>query len=233
MRSSARTAKQDALAQRSLHAKPPRWASYFKHLRAAALDGDVKSQLELGLWYFDGKRSGLRMHLPRSPRLGFKWVERAALGGDADAMDRLGSCFDDGEGVSRNTRLGRLWYRRAVRAGSALAAGNLGASYRATGERRLAERWFWQAAEGGDDDARLSWCRSVLLRRISSSLRTLALSQLQRLARTSEGYTREEAANVPGTRIHTLIACAHRVSDKELVIVAREIRSPPLSEVAL
>ena len=53
------------------------------------------------------------------------WHHRAAEQGDADAQNKLGDMYYDGEGVARDYAEARRWYRKAAEQGFADAQYNL------------------------------------------------------------------------------------------------------------
>jgi TPR repeat protein len=82
-------------------------------------------------------------------------VRDAALTGDADAMNRLGLMYLNGEGgLNKDETSAVQWFMRAAEAGSAIAMNNLGAMY-VSGRGGLVAndeegvRWYRKAAEAG------------------------------------------------------------------------------------
>ena len=51
-----------------------------------------------------------------------EWYAKAAEQGDADAQDNLGSCYENGDGVSQDKRKAVEWYIKAAEQGRSLRA---------------------------------------------------------------------------------------------------------------
>ncbi|MBE3123270.1 MAG: SEL1-like repeat protein [Planctomycetes bacterium] len=84
-------------------------------------------------------------------------LRKAADGGDADAMFKLGFMCEEGRGVEKDERVAVSWYRKAAEGGNGIAMCNLGVMY-AQGrgvpkDEREAVSWFRKAAERGNTDA--------------------------------------------------------------------------------
>ena len=58
-----------------------------------------------------------------------KWYRRAAERGDTSAQYRLGTMYEDGEGVPQDYAEARKWYRLAAEQGAAYAQSSLGEMY--------------------------------------------------------------------------------------------------------
>ena len=91
-------------------------------LRCKAAGGEVKAQLDLALRYRDGKG------ITKDHSEAMKWAHLAADGGNADAMDFVGSAYLRGAIVKRNPGIA-LGYFKAAAAESSQAAFNLGQCY--------------------------------------------------------------------------------------------------------
>ncbi len=97
---------------------------------------------------------------PRKPEFAteFESVLYDAEHGDAWAMNHIGICYMNGEGIEKNDTLGVKWFRMAAEKGSIMGKWNLGGCYY-NGEGGLevdyveAAKWFRKAAEGGLEDA--------------------------------------------------------------------------------
>lgn len=92
---------------------------------------------------------------------GLLWYEKAAAGGNANAMAALGTIHESGKGVTQNYEKARSWYRKAADAyQEAATAGvrdamyNLGFLYESgcgvKQDYQRARHWYQQAAEVGD-----------------------------------------------------------------------------------
>jgi uncharacterized protein len=86
-----------------------------------------------------------------------EFKESAALG-NASAQYRLGSMYDEGQGMPKDSTEAANWYRRAADQGNASAQYSLGLMYaRGDGVPKdyfLAYMWFDLAAAQGNDRAR-------------------------------------------------------------------------------
>ena len=91
-------------------------------LRSKAAGGDLKSQLDLALCYRDGKG------IAKDNAEAMKWAHLAADGGNADAMDFVGSAYLRGAVVERNPIIA-FGYFKAAAPKSSQAAFNLGQCY--------------------------------------------------------------------------------------------------------
>ena len=85
------------------------------------------------------------------------WYRKSAEQGDANAQNRLGVCYYNGEGVEKSAEQAVVWYRKSAEQGNAVAQSNLGWCY-ANGEgvEESAEKavvWYRKSAEQGDANA--------------------------------------------------------------------------------
>ncbi|MDR0537274.1 MAG: sel1 repeat family protein [Tannerellaceae bacterium] len=85
------------------------------------------------------------------------WYEKAEKQGDAYAQNRLGVCYYNGEGVTKDFGQAVHWFEKAEKQGYAYAQYNLGICYYngngVTKDYIQAVSWFRKAAEKGDDIA--------------------------------------------------------------------------------
>ena len=91
-------------------------------LHSKAAGGDLKSQLDLALRYRDGKG------IAKDNDEAMRWAHLAADGGNADAMDFVGSAYLRGAVIERNPVIA-LGYFKAAATESPQAAFNLGQCY--------------------------------------------------------------------------------------------------------
>lgn len=77
-----------------------------------AREGDPEACFQLADRYLRGEED-----LPRDDVSGRHWLERAALGGHAEAMVRLAALLKEGRGGARNPGEGRDWLRKAEQRG--------------------------------------------------------------------------------------------------------------------
>lgn len=73
--------------------------------------------------------------------------------GNAIAQNRLGLCYQEGKGVSKNTEEAARWYRMAADQGLVVAQSNLGFLYYENEYYAEAVPWLRKAAEQGDSSA--------------------------------------------------------------------------------
>ena len=116
--------------------------------RARALQGDVKSQFDLGQMYYHG--SGV----PQDYTEALRWYHKAADQGDAKAQYAIGYLYYYGQGVSQNYAEALLWNRKAADQGNARAEDALaGMYYKGKGvpqDYTESVRWYRKAAVQGD-----------------------------------------------------------------------------------
>ena len=90
----------------------------------------------------------------------FKLFKQGAEMGYADAMNALGSCYSEGEGVAEDFTQAVYWYRKAAEKGYALAMSNLGCCYYegegVAKDLKQAVNWFRKAADLDNDRAMLN-----------------------------------------------------------------------------
>ena len=94
-----------------------------KWLRKAADQGDVWSEYNLGLQYFDGE--GVSQDYAMAAKL----YEKAADQGNAMAQYSLGVMYTQGLGVDQNYATAATWYRKSADRGLANAQYNLATQY--------------------------------------------------------------------------------------------------------
>ncbi|MFI5107128.1 MAG: tetratricopeptide repeat protein, partial [Terriglobales bacterium] len=115
-------------------------------MRQKAADGDVPSQLLLGMLYQDG--CGV---VKRDSTLELNWYHKAADQGNSLAENQIGSYYDNGAGHDQAE--GFKWYRRAAEHGDAVAENNVGGMYAegAGVQQNYAEgvAWLRKAVEHG------------------------------------------------------------------------------------
>jgi TPR repeat protein len=121
----------------------------------AAAAGNARAQLNLGILYMRGQ--GVTADLIQARA----WLEKAAAGGDPQALYALGRALSEtaGQAVPDPLRAADL-YRRAAEKGHALASLRYGlALSEGNGIKRdpvAAQRWLIQAQEGGIPEAALA-----------------------------------------------------------------------------
>ena len=124
-----------------------------KMLSDKAMEGDADSQYWLGSIYFEGDSSNAQDY-----REAAKWYFRAARGGSASAMCRIGRMYQEGLGLGQDDEAAAGWFLEAAEKGSAEAQRRIGLLYRdGLGvERSIPEagKWLGRAAEQGDADAK-------------------------------------------------------------------------------
>jgi localization factor PodJL len=119
-------------------------------LRAAALAGDAAAQYEVGVRFADGR--GVAQNGEEAAR----WLDRAAKGGFAPAMFRLGALYEKGAGVKKDLAA-RDHYRAAAEKGHGNAMHNLAVPHAegvdGAADYRAAAEWFRKAADRGVADS--------------------------------------------------------------------------------
>ena len=92
-----------------------------------------------------------------------EWYEKAADGGNSDAMVSLGLLYANGQGVAQDYAKAREWYEKAAAKDNAVAMNNLGWLYQngwgVAQDYAKASDWFEKAADKGNADAmsNLGW----------------------------------------------------------------------------
>jgi TPR repeat protein len=121
----------------------------------AAAAGHVRAQINLGILYLRGQGMPADLIQARA------WLEKAAAGGDPQALYTLGRALSEsaGQAVADPVRAADL-YRRAAEKGNALAGLRYGlALSEGNGVKRdpvAAQRWLMQAQENGIPEAALA-----------------------------------------------------------------------------
>ena len=125
-------------------------------LARRAGSGDAEMQNVLGQIYAQYPKFK-HIAVEKDAELAAAWFLRAAKGGCADAMDNLGNCLKDGDGVEKDVELSFAWYLKAAKKG--LAWGQFHAAkgfFNGTGVEKdleLARHWYFKAAKQGLADA--------------------------------------------------------------------------------
>jgi TPR repeat protein len=121
-----------------------------QELMAKAEKGDPEAQVALGLKYY-----GLRNYAEA-----VEWYRKAADQGNAKGQFKLGTMYEDGQGVYQDYIEAAKLYRKAADQGDASAQYNLGLFY--TDSRGVlqdyaeAAKWFRKAAEQGDSSSQFN-----------------------------------------------------------------------------
>lgn len=106
----------------------PDYAAAVAHYRLAADRGSADAQFALARLY-DGAETPGRS---RSPHLAARYYFMSASQGHAWAQNNLATCYQTGDGVTRDEAISAYWYRQAAEQGDGLAAFELASAY-ATG----------------------------------------------------------------------------------------------------
>jgi trehalose/maltose transport system substrate-binding protein len=85
-------------------------------------------------------------------------LTKAAEVGNADAMNRLGSLYEKGQGVAQDYAQARQWFQKAADKGDGSAMNHLGELYKEGGpglaqDNAQARAWYQKAADKGDAEA--------------------------------------------------------------------------------
>ncbi len=95
----------------------------FREFSAAAEEGLMLAQYNLGILYFTGRG------VEADTKQAFRWTLAAAEQGHTAAQFNVASLFFTGEGTKRDPERGAQWYARAARAGHPQAAAALAQVY--------------------------------------------------------------------------------------------------------
>jgi len=77
----------------------------------SAIEGDAAAQTDVALLFLGH----------RKPKQAIYWLNLAAQHGFPDAMNLLGSCYIDGNGVDRDEQTGIVWITKAAANGHAIS----------------------------------------------------------------------------------------------------------------
>ena len=120
-----------------------------KSLEAAAEQGDMEAQFNLGLMYYDGEVTEVNYEKA------LYWWEKAAEQGDVRAQFNVGSMYYDGEGTEVNYKKALYWYEKAAEQGDVDAQFETADMYYysygegMSWDKEKALHWFEKAAEQG------------------------------------------------------------------------------------
>jgi TPR repeat protein len=95
----------------------------YKEFRAAAENGHIDSQFNLGLMYEKGKG------INKDEKEAIVWYRKSAEQGNAFAQYNLAVLYENGRGTAVDFAQANEWYRKASVQGDPLAIGNLGMLY--------------------------------------------------------------------------------------------------------
>jgi TPR repeat protein len=95
----------------------------YKEFRAAAEEGHVDSQFNLGLMYEQGIGVG------KNEKEAIVWYRKSAVQGNVFAQYNLAVLYENGRGTAVDFAQANEWYRKASVQGDPLAIGNLGMLY--------------------------------------------------------------------------------------------------------
>ena len=116
-------------------------------LRAAAKQGDVQAQTELGLAYLKGDG------VTKNKRASARWFRKAAEQGFVDAQNHLATAYLSGWGVAKSDREAVRWWHKAAKQGHVESQVDLGEHYEVRGSLKKSAHWYDKAAKQGDADA--------------------------------------------------------------------------------
>ena len=157
------------------------------------------------------------------PALAYRYYERAAAMGNADAELNLGVMNDSGVGTLADATQAALWYARAASHGLGRAAFDLGQLYEAGDgvpqNRALAAAWFAQAADEGI--AAASYRAQRLLASPEAGALTapvlVAPAAGTRLSGENVELVWQSASSVPGVRYWVQVAQGGDGEDRTIV----------------
>jgi len=117
-----------------------------------AVKGNIQSQFELAMIYFEGKYK-----IKKDFKLAFKWFNSAAIAGNVSSQAKLGDMYYSGNGVDKDYAKSAIWYKKAALQGDGWSQYSLGwANYQGEGvtqDYKEARKWFIKAADKGYADA--------------------------------------------------------------------------------
>jgi hypothetical protein len=87
--------------------------SRFDRLVASAENGDAAAQVELGIFYYNGRSDNHRPDYAEA----LKWFQRAADQGNPKAQDRIALMYYYGQGVPQDYAQAAHWYQLAAQGG--------------------------------------------------------------------------------------------------------------------
>lgn len=90
---------------------------FSRHLEEIAENSTAELQNAIGKMY--GAYSSYKYIVKPNDSTAISWFRRAAAGGCLDAMDNMGICFANGEGVQQDDEQAVRWYRQAAEGGLA------------------------------------------------------------------------------------------------------------------
>lgn len=115
--------------------------------------GDLKLQNILGMMY--AGCSSYKGYAPKDAELAVGWYGRAAKAGLVDAMDNMGCCYKNGNGVQEDKKLAASWYARAAKGGYPIGQCHYADYYyeKDSPDRELAFGWYLKSALNGCAEA--------------------------------------------------------------------------------
>ena len=124
------------------------YAADIKALTQKAQQGDIKSQVELGFMYHEGKGG------KKDFKEAAKWWKMAADKNDPAALSHMGTIYALGEGVKKDYKQAINYFQKAAKLGNSEALYNLGVFY-ANGygvkkDSNQAVKFYTQAANKGN-----------------------------------------------------------------------------------
>ena len=121
-------------------------------LTAKAKAGEIESQFNLGMMYYEGRGVAQDYQQARG------WLQKAAEQGFGGAQYNLGLMYAKGEGVTQDYQQALIWWQKAAEQGYAWAQYNLGLMYgRGQGVPQdyvQSHKWLRIAATSGLENAK-------------------------------------------------------------------------------
>jgi len=135
------------------------WKKALRTLESDAIKGNKIAQYRLGRYYLQ------RAYFSKQDKTkyynnGLYWLKKAADQGLAEAENRLGVCYQNGQGVPKSYTKAYYWYKKAATQGNGDADENIGRMYY-RGEGGLPQNtekanfWFEKAVRNGDSFAKV------------------------------------------------------------------------------
>src|SRR5690606_32464319 len=104
---------------------------------------DIKTQYKIGVQYYN----------TQDYTKAFKWFNKAASQGHADAQTKLGRTYEEGTGVEQDEQKAFKWFKKAAKQGHTYSQNNLGFMYNnGIGIKQNTQKaivWYKEAAEKG------------------------------------------------------------------------------------
>lgn len=126
-----------------------------------ANNGNAQAQYQLGLRYLKGKLVPDN-DIPEDHDLAIGWLKRSAQNGSEDAEYLLGTCYENGVGVTRDLTQAVKYYERSARAANRYAQYALGEFWAYSNKYDQALPWYTKSARQEYAPAQLALGKCLL-----------------------------------------------------------------------